>query len=149
MVFGEQIVGQEYKERQGVYGIVFNELNQIGLIKTTRGHFLPGGGIENAENHVQCIQREFVEETGHCVEVGDYLGCGILYGLTPTTKIYIKIVGYFYIVKLTGEVREKVEEDHEFIWLNSSDAEHSMLLENQSWAISVANRMKCSKRPVT
>ncbi len=141
IVFGEIIEGQEYRQRQAVYGLVYNEKNQIGIIKTPRGHFLPGGGIENDENHTECLQREFIEETGYGVTAGDFIGSAILYGFAPTAKMYYKMTGHFYKAYLNEMIRSKIEEDHEFIWLDVSEAEATMLLEHQAWAIGVASKL--------
>lgn len=134
-VFGEILSGIDYIEREAVYGLVVNESMQIGIVKTPRGNFLPGGGIEDGENHIECLKREFIEETGYEIEVGSYIGRSELYGLTPRRKRYLKMIGYFYVVKLAGTTKDKIEEDHEFIWLDINKAENEMLLEHQSWAI--------------
>jgi ADP-ribose pyrophosphatase YjhB (NUDIX family) len=36
--------------------------------------FLPGGGVEHGEDPVETVQREFLEETGLAVTVGELLG---------------------------------------------------------------------------
>ncbi len=38
-------------------------------------YFLPGGSLEEAENSIHCLQREFKEETGLTITVGSFLGC--------------------------------------------------------------------------
>lgn len=136
-VFGEIIEGIEYQERHAVYGLLFDNFNRIGIIKTPRGNFLPGGGIENEETHIQCLQREFLEETGYRISVGDFLGCGILYGFAPSPayRKYLKMIGYFYKVKFIEISKDKIEDDHELIWLDAVDAEGKMKLEHQAWAI--------------
>lgn len=136
--FGEIIDGEEYRDREAVYGLLYNDSGQIGIIKTPRGYFLPGGGIEKSESHQICIQREFLEETGCGIEVGEYVGCGILYGFVKRLETYLKMIGHFYKVRLSGEEQEKKENDHEMIWMDICEAEKSMLLEHQSWAITVS-----------
>jgi 8-oxo-dGTP diphosphatase len=134
-IFGEIIEGQDYKERSAVYGMLINQRKEIGIIKMPRGCFLPGGGIEEDETHIECLEREFVEETGLRVTVKAYLGTSILYGYAPMSNRYLKMIGYFYEVELNGLVGQKVEDDHELIWVDLSKAHQSMLLEHQAWAI--------------
>ena len=136
--FGDILDGQKYRDREAVYGLLYDESGQIAIINTPRGYFLPGGGIEKDESHQICIQREFLEETGCGIEVGEYIGCGILYGFAPSLETYLKMIEYFYKVSLSGEEQEKKEDDHEMIWIDICEAEKSMLLEHQSWAISAS-----------
>lgn len=139
VVFGTIIDGHIYRERQAVYGLLFNDKNQLGIVNTPRGNFLPGGGLKNEENHYDCLKREFLEETGFVIDVGDYLGSAILYDFAPTIQEYLKMVGHFYKVHFTGLMQEKIEDEHELVWFDRTVAERSMLLEHQSWAIKRIN----------
>lgn len=134
-VFGEILEDQTYHERLSVYGLLYDSNERIAIIKTPRGFFLPGGGLEDGESHTDCIIREFIEETGYVISMGEYIGCGILYGFTPREKSYMKMIGHFYHVSLTGELKAKIEDDHEVVWYNSSEALNIMQLEHQAWAI--------------
>jgi 8-oxo-dGTP diphosphatase len=56
-----------------VYGILINENNQVlvcdELIKGNEITKFPGGGLEFGEGTIECIKREFVEETNNEIEV--------------------------------------------------------------------------------
>lgn len=56
-----------------VYGILINENKQVlisdELIKGHKITKFPGGGLEFGEGTIDCIKREFVEETNNEVEV--------------------------------------------------------------------------------
>ena len=135
MIFGEILEGINYKERQSVYGIIKNIKNEVALIKSPGGNFLPGGGIEKGESHENCARREFLEETGHGVELDEYLGCGILYGLAPKQNKYLKIIGYFYLAELGEFIAAKTEEKNEMFWVDISMAVETLKLQNQKWAM--------------
>ncbi|MFC4559198.1 NUDIX domain-containing protein [Virgibacillus kekensis] len=83
-VFGEKIGGLEYKERKGVYGVIFSpDKNKVLTVKTSREHyFLPGGGVEQNESNQKCLQREFLEETGFYVGLDSYIGKASKYFFT-------------------------------------------------------------------
>jgi ADP-ribose pyrophosphatase YjhB (NUDIX family) len=56
-----------------VYGILMNENQQIlvsdELIKGMQITKFPGGGLEFGEGTIECVKREFLEETNNQVEV--------------------------------------------------------------------------------
>ncbi|MDP1726670.1 MAG: NUDIX domain-containing protein [Bacteroidota bacterium] len=60
-----------------VYGILINEYHEVLLVheKMPQLHFtkFPGGGLEFGEGLRECLAREFKEETGIDVEIGEHL----------------------------------------------------------------------------
>jgi 8-oxo-dGTP diphosphatase len=71
------------RQRVTVYGICQDGTGADARILLTRAApyltvagrwFLPGGGIDHGEEPVQALVREFVEETGLTVEVGELRG---------------------------------------------------------------------------
>jgi len=138
IVFGEIIENQVYTERSGVYGILSNDEKQVGIIKTPRGYILPGGGIESGESHQHCLIREFEEETGIAVDVGDFIGTAILYGFSPNSHQFLKVIGHFYDVKKIHSNLVKIEADHELVWFSEVDAVQTLKLEHQAWAVAEA-----------
>jgi len=135
IVFGEKLEGIEYKERAGAYGVAFNEEGNIAVIKTARGYFLPGGGIEAGESNEECIIREFKEETGYDIEVKQYIGKASLYGYAVGLKGYYNLIGFHYIVELKGKTAEPIEEDHELLWMEAEKCPDALKLEHQAWAV--------------
>jgi 8-oxo-dGTP diphosphatase len=60
-----------------VYGVLLDEEKRLLVSdEFIRGHYitkLPGGGLEIGEGTRDCLQREFKEETGLDVKVGEHL----------------------------------------------------------------------------
>ncbi len=60
-----------------VYGILINDNQEVLLVheKMPKMHFtkFPGGGLEFGEGLRDCLAREFKEETGIDIEVGEHL----------------------------------------------------------------------------
>ena len=60
-----------------VYGILINENKQVLVSdEYIRGSFytkFPGGGLEVGEGTRDCLKREFMEEMGLLVEIGDHI----------------------------------------------------------------------------
>lgn len=58
-----------------VYGLLINERNEVLLADERRSGYVftkfPGGGLEWGEGITDCLKREFQEELGIDIEVGD------------------------------------------------------------------------------
>ncbi|MGA3148567.1 MAG: NUDIX domain-containing protein [Acidimicrobiales bacterium] len=70
-----------HRQRVAVYGICEDRRgHRVLLVRAARyltvagRWFLPGGGIDHGEDPVAALRREFTEETGLQVEVGDLRG---------------------------------------------------------------------------
>lgn len=107
---------------------------QVGVVKTTKGFFLLGGGIDKGESHADCIKRECLEEIGNAVLVGNKVCSAEMYCKHPT-------IGYFhprqtyYVGELQEKVNESIEKDHELVWIPYDELVDNMYLEMQSWAL--------------
>lgn len=141
VIFGKKVDNVDYYERRAVYGIAINDEAKIATIKTPRGYFLPGGGIEKNESNEQCLAREFMEETGYEINVGGYIGNASLYHISKSRQ-HVFGIGYFYFVELNKKKSCGIEDDHTLIWLDTSDCINKLNLEHQSWAVKKAVKIK-------
>lgn len=73
-IFGERVEGISYVIREGVYGVVFNNIGQVAVIKNSFGYFSSRGGLEDGEVPEECLVREFIEETGYSISIKDFIG---------------------------------------------------------------------------
>ena len=123
----------EYLDRKGIYLIPING-SKIGIIKTPRGNFFLGGGVDDGETDEMCIARECLEETGYTVLIKEKV-------CTAETYAHHPEIGYFHPIQTyyTGELVEKkqepIEEDHELVWMSYSDLKGKMHVEMQNWAL--------------
>lgn len=125
-----------YQDREGVYIIPIKD-GKIGVIKTPKGFFLLGGGIDRGENHEQALTRECLEEAGYTVNIKQKLCSAEAYTKHPTVGYFHPIQTY-YIGELTEKVQEPIESDHEFIWVEYDQIKGKMFSEMQNWAIEQA-----------
>ena len=122
-----------YTDREGAYLIPVRG-SLVGVIRTPKGYFLLGGGLENGESHRACMERECMEEAGCTVSVGEKICSAETYCRHP-------VIGYFHPVQTyyTGEILEKTaepsEKDHEFLWIEYSRIRGKMFAEMQNWAL--------------
>lgn len=99
------------------------------------GYFLPGGGIENDEDHESCLKREFIEEVGCKIELIRFVGCLSQYTLSHKTNEYFELVGNFYLVNIKERCVGKIEDDHELEWRDINEVPNIMNLEYQKHII--------------
>ncbi len=135
MVFGIK-ENVEYYDREGAY-IIPVRGDTVGVVRTPKGYFLLGGGIEGGESHTDCIARECLEEAGYAVSVGEIV-------CSAETYCYHEKFGFFHPIQTyyRGELGEKIsaptESDHEFMWVRYGDIKGRMFLAMQDWALAKA-----------
>lgn len=122
-----------YMDREGVYLFPTKD-SKIGVVKTSKGYFLLGGGLDSGESHEECIKRECLEEVGYMASVGDKVCSAEMYCKHPTIG-YFHPIQIYYVGELLDQVSVSVEEDHEFVWVDYNELVDNMYLEMQSWAL--------------
>ena len=136
-IFGEKVDGISYVIRKGVYGVVFNDIGQVAVIKNPFGYFLPGGGLEDGESLEECLVREFKEETGYSITIKDFIGKASKYYFSDGFNHYRHPIGFFYIVDLEKRITDLIEKDHELLWIEPLEIAN-YLYEHQVWAVNEA-----------
>ena len=123
----------EYLDREGAYLIPFRN-NQVGVIQTPKGYFLLGGRVENGENHLECIERECLEEAGCFPRIKGRLCSAETYCKHPT-------IGYFhpiqtYYIGTLGDIEFLPTENyHVLCWVDYDQLRGKMFVEMQNWAL--------------
>jgi 8-oxo-dGTP diphosphatase len=102
-------------QRVAAYGICEDGAGNVLLVRaashlTVAGSwFLPGGGIEHGEDPADGLTREFTEETGLAVVVGDLLGVlSDVFDLPDGTNLHtIRII--YRVDSYSGTIRHEVD----------------------------------------
>lgn len=123
----------EYFDREGAYLIAYRN-NEIGVIKTPKGYFFLGGGLENGESHLECIERECLEETGCSSNVEGRLCSAETYSNHPTLGYFHPIQTY-YVGTLGDFESIPTETDHVLCWIEYDQLKGKMFVEMQNWAL--------------
>ena len=126
----------EYYDREGSYIIPVCG-DKVGVVKTPKGWFLLGGGLEKDESHIACIERECMEEAGYTVSVSRRLCSAETYCFHDTIGYFHPIQTY-YIGELISKSAEPAETDHVFEWVEYEKIKGKMYFEMQSWALDKA-----------
>lgn len=123
----------EYIDRKGAYLIPVHN-NKIGVIKTDKGYFLLGGGLDKNESHEDCIKRECIEETGYTVAIKEKICSAETYTTHPKLGYFHPVQSY-YVGELKERVSEPIETDHTLIWFKYEEIKGKMFAEMQNWAL--------------
>lgn len=122
-----------YLDRKGAYLVPIRG-EKVGFVETTKGYFLLGGGIDGDETDNQCIIRECIEEAGYQVEIKERVCSAETYYKHPTIGNFHPIQVY-YSGQLVKKIKEPVELDHVFRWVEYEKIKGKMYMEMQNWAI--------------
>jgi len=145
--FGKKIAGKKYPERPGAYAVIVNEYGKVALIEAQQKYyFLPGGGIDEGEDHRSALHREILEETGYIVEILDEIGDAKDYVVALRPNTYFNKIGKFFLARLSVYSGNKQEDDHTLIWVDPKDAKEKMYQESQWWAIEEALKILSIKK---
>ncbi|MDD2655958.1 MAG: NUDIX domain-containing protein [Patescibacteria group bacterium] len=117
--------------RPSIYAIIIKD-NQLLMTKFGKyGYFLPGGGIDLGEDHIDTLIRELKEETGYTVEVGDLLDIQTAFFKSPIKEKYSHTIKIFYKAEIISENPEdiKLTESENILnvsveWVNLSEIEN-------------------------
>ena len=142
-IFGTK-ENSDYVDREGAYLIPVKD-GRVGIVKTPKGFFFLGGGIEKCESHIECIKRECLEEAGYEATVGEEICSAESYFLHETIGYFHPIQTY-YAGSLTEKKSEPTDNDHKFMWIDCGELRGKMYLEMQNWALEralVQQEQKC------
>jgi len=97
------------KKRKSSYGIYIRN-NEILLVKPVWTNYLeiPRGGVENDENLIQALKREFLEETGFLIKKLDENPIH-----KTTTKFYADDLDIFYSSELNFFIIKELENQNQ------------------------------------
>lgn len=134
--FGVKEKNTVYTDREGVYAIVIQD-DKVATLKTHSGrYFLIGGGIEEGETKLECIERESIEESGYSILVKDFIGTADYYFKHETLGPFHPI-GHFYTGKFKEKMSNRTEDDSDFVWLGVNELD-KLFLTTQRWAVEMA-----------
>ena len=98
-----------------VYGLLFDEQKRLLVSdEFIRGNYftkLPGGGLELGEGTRDCLQREFMEETGLEVEIGEHIYTTDFFQISAFNN-KDQIISIYYSVKAKVPIQLETKIKH-------------------------------------
>lgn len=134
--FGIKIPEAEYRQRPGVYAVIFDEQGRFAAVRGRRSdYFLPGGGAEPGESLEETLAREVREECACKVVIGRFLGNAIQFFITASGKHY-ELCGSYFEARFGAPLT--IESEHDLCWLEVAEARTTLLHEAHAWAVEQA-----------
>lgn len=131
-VFGEK-APVPYYDRKGAYLIPAKD-DKIAVVKTPKGLFFLGGGLENGETDEACIRRECLEEAGVEVTIGEKIGSAETFTTHPRLGPFHPIQIY-YAGEILKQVQAPLEKDHTLLFGSFQELDGKLFAEMQNWAL--------------
>lgn len=131
-VFGEK-APVPYYDRKGAYLIPVKD-DKIAVVKTPKGLFFLGGGLENGETDKACIRRECLEEAGVEVTIGEKICSAETFTTHPRLGPFHPIQTY-YAGEILKQVQLPLEKDHILLICSFRELEGKLFSEMQNWAL--------------
>ena len=123
----------EYRQRPSAYAIVVHE-ELIAVVRTPKGHFLPGGGAKPDESLADAAIRETEEEIGLIVEITGEVCTADEYVHSAKSGKYVRKLCSFFSAARIGSV-DGSEPDHALVWSTREEAADLLSHGSQRWAI--------------
>lgn len=137
VTFGQKQEGITYTHRYGVYAVIPNkDANQIILVQAPNGAwFLPGGEIEEGENHLTALERELIEELGFTATIGRYYGQADEYFYSSHRDTHYYNPAYIYQVTDYEEVGQPLEDFNHLAWFPVEQAIDKLKRGSHKWGV--------------
>lgn len=136
-VFGTLPAGIEYRLRPSVYALIPNERRQIAIVAYRGGLFLPGGGLQAGETHLEALQREIMEELGRQLNLAVRLGDAVEYLRARSDRLFYRLHTTIYLAGLHPDDPREPDPGHKCRWMAPEKAIPALQRACHAWAVDV------------
>jgi GrpB-like predicted nucleotidyltransferase (UPF0157 family)/8-oxo-dGTP pyrophosphatase MutT (NUDIX family) len=132
--FGDRDPNRQYVARPSAYLVIRDPTEQLAVVRTPLGFFLPGGGIGPGETPSQAAEREAREECGFVVRLTAEIGVADQYVYASAEKTHFLKRSWFFRAQQTGWSSPS-EVDHRVMWLSQDRAAITLSHASHRWAV--------------
>lgn len=121
--------------RPSAYAIVADAGGRIAVVRTPRGLYLPGGGMDAVESPANAVVREVREETGLRVSAGAWSVHAVDHVYSADERTHFEKRSTFIDARVDGPPLPAVEADHALEWLAPHAAAAHLTHPGHRWAV--------------
>lgn len=133
--FGEPPAQSGIVVRPSAYGILTNERGQIAVVRTSKGVFLPGGGIGAGETPEHAVIRETAEECGLEARLGTWRCAAVEYVFAAVEATHFAKRSIFYEGHAHAALALPSEPDHALQWVSGDSSASTLTSPSHRWAV--------------
>lgn len=138
--FGTSETGKTYTDCSGSYGVILNDQNKVGVVKSSGFYFLPGGWIDLGESETSALIREFRDKTGLEIIIERHLCDANEFQIARDRTLYFNQIGKFFKCIVVKDHLDQSDLLHEFQWVDLDDVSKLFKRKSHLWAASVASQ---------
>jgi 8-oxo-dGTP diphosphatase len=132
--FGKPTAGFSLIERPSAYVVVRDTNGAVAVVRTPKGHYLPGGGIDAGETPEQTVVRETCEEAGVRISADRIFAHAIQFVFSAEECACFAKDSVFFAGVIVGRCAA-TEPDHHLLWLLPQEALRLLTHESHRWAL--------------
>ena len=114
--------------------MVCDASGDVAVVRTPRGVYLPGGGIEAAESAEEAVYREVLEECGLVILPERVIGEAVEIVFSNDETSWFEKASVFFAATLAGGGLP-AERDHVLVWLARDRAAELLSPASHRWAV--------------
>lgn len=134
-VFGSPPVEGGAVVRPSAYGVVVGDDGRIAVVRTPRGVYLPGGGMDAGETAADAVVREVREETGLRVVAGAWSIRAVEHVYSADEWTHFEKRSTFIDARVDGSAMPPAETDHALEWLAPEAAAAHLTHPGHRWSV--------------
>lgn len=144
-VFGARPLFETCVLRLSAYALLEDDDGRLAVVRTVRGVYLPGGGIEAGETPEEAVRREVLEECGLIISPGMCIARAVQFVYSEPERTHFEKRSIFIEGAIIGRRESPLETDHALRWANADEAARQLSHESHGWAVKLWR--KSASRP--
>ena len=132
--------------RPSAYGLIAGSPDQLAVVRTPTGVYLPGGGIQGTESPEATVCREAQEECGLTIRLSPWRRAAIDHVTAPREAAHFEKRNTFCGATVIAAPAEPAEADHLLTWVMPAEALSVLTPPSHRWAVAEWLVGKCVER---